>query len=68
MTRRAKQEQSVFEDKNACIFEGVGDGLYELQCGNVKINVSFAGDCSLEEAVSHFLAMRDNAAEAIQFK
>ena len=42
----------------------VGDP-YRFKSGNITVNVRFAGKCTLEEAVSHYLAAYANARDAI---
>ena len=39
---------------------------YELCDTAVKVRVSFAGECGIDEALSHYLAARDNVREAIR--
>lgn len=38
---------------------------YRFKSGNITVNVRFAGKCTLEEAVAHYLAAYANARDAI---
>lgn len=33
--------------------------------GSIRVCISYAGECSIEEAVSHYLAARENARDVI---
>ena len=35
------------------------------RCGLIRVHVSFAGECSIEEAVSRYLAARENVRDVI---
>lgn len=35
------------------------------QCGSIRAHVSYAGECSIEEAVSRYLAARENVRDVI---
>ena len=35
------------------------------RCGSIRVHVSFAGECSIEEAVSRYLAARENVRDVI---
>ena len=35
------------------------------QCGSIRVHVSYAGECSIEEAVSRYLAARENVRDII---
>lgn len=35
------------------------------QCGSIRVHVSYAGECSIEEAVSRYLAARENVRDVI---
>lgn len=47
---------------------GVGRDPYSFQSGGIKVRVRFSGGRTIEEAVSHYLAMRDNADSAMGAK
>lgn len=57
-------------DGNSCAVERVSSAVEctptcdESNGAVVKVRVSYAGECSLEEAVSRFLAMRENVRDA----
>ena len=35
------------------------------RCGSISVRVSYAGECSIEEAVSRYLAARENVRDVI---
>ena len=35
------------------------------RCGSIRVRVSYAGGCSIEEAVSRYLAARENVRDVI---
>ena len=35
------------------------------RCGSIRVRVSYAGECSVEEAVSRYLAARENVRDVI---
>ena len=35
------------------------------RCGSIRVRVSYAGECSIEEAVSRYLAARENVRDVI---
>lgn len=35
------------------------------RCGSIEVRVSYAGECSIEEAVSRYLAARENVRDVI---
>ena len=35
------------------------------RCGSIEVRVSYAGECSVEEAVSRYLAARENVRDVI---
>lgn len=35
------------------------------RCGSIRVHVSYAGECSIEEAVSRYLATRENVRDVI---
>jgi len=41
---------------------------YEQGRASIKVRVSYAGECDITEAVSRYIASRDNVKEAIQTK
>ena len=42
------------------------DNPYEIQSGSIKVRMSFSGTRRIEDGVSHYLAMRENADSAMQ--
>lgn len=42
------------------------DNPYEIQSGSIKVRMSFSGTRRIEDVVSHYLAMRENADSAMQ--
>lgn len=36
-----------------------------IRCGLIRVHVSYAGECSIEEAVSRYLAARENVRDVI---
>lgn len=42
------------------------DSPYEIQSGSIKVRMSFSGTRRIEDVVSHYLAMRENADSAMQ--
>lgn len=41
------------------------EGRYLVKSGDMTVHVSFAGKVTLEDAVAHYLAMRENCREAM---
>ena len=41
------------------------EGRHLVKSGDLTVHVSFAGKVSLEDAVAHYLAMRENCREAM---
>lgn len=38
---------------------------FRARCGAIEVRVSYAGECSVEEAVSRYLAARENVRDVI---
>ena len=50
------------EQRRRSAIEQLRGNPYDFTCCGTAVHLSFAGECSFEEAVGHYLAMRNNGA------
>ena len=50
------------DQRLASALEQMDGNPYDFMCNGAKVHISFAGECTFEEAVGHYLAMRNNNA------
>ena len=66
MSSRAGSNLLLPEGQRIASFLQEVDNPYEIQSGSIKVRMSFSGTRQIEDVVSHYLAMRENADSAMQ--
>ena len=66
MNRVSNTNMTASTSQRASDYLCTSTNPYELSSTAVKVRISFAGECDVSEAVSHYLAARENARSAIQ--
>ena len=50
------------KDRHRSVLEQMDGNPYDFMCCKTRVHISFANECTLEDAVGHYLAMRNNGA------
>ena len=50
------------DERRASVIEQMDGNPYDFMCCKTRVHISFANECTLEDAVGHYLAMRNNGA------
>lgn len=66
MSSRAGSSLLLPEGQRIASYLQEVDNPYEIQSGSIKVRMSFSGTRRIEDVVSHYLAMRENADSAMQ--